>query len=132
MLSRFAQLEIIEVPDEPLSGVKSLAGENAALLSEEARILPRLTGYVVACDIEGRQMSSEEFAGFLQNCMLEGASEICFVVGGSIGLSQTIKNKAAHRLSVSRMTMPHRLFRIVLLEQVYRAFKIMNNETYHK
>lgn len=132
MLSRFAQTEIIEVPDEPLSGVKSQAGENAALLSEEARILPRLAGHVIVCDIVGRQMTSDEFAGFLQNCMLEGESEICFVVGGSIGLSDTIKKKASLRLSVSRMTMPHRLFRIVLLEQVYRAFKIMNGETYHK
>lgn len=132
MLSRFAQIEIIEVPDEPLSGVKSQAGEKAALLSEETRILPRLTGHVVACDIEGRQMPSVEFAGYLQKCMLEGESEICFVVGGSVGLSETIKKKAAFRFSVSPMTMPHRLFRIVLLEQVYRAFKIMNGETYHK
>lgn len=132
MLSRFAQLEIVEVPDEPLTGVKSRAGETAALSSEEARILPRLSGHVVACDIDGRQMPSEEFAGYIQNRMLDGESEICFVVGGSIGLSDNIKNKAALRLSASRMTMPHRLFRIVLLEQVYRAFKIINGEVYHK
>jgi 23S rRNA (pseudouridine1915-N3)-methyltransferase len=132
MLSRFAQTEIIEVPDEPLAGVKSTAGETAALLSEEARILPRLSGHVIACDIVGRQMSSEGFAGYLKDRMLEGTSEICFVVGGSIGLSDNVKSKAALRLSVSRMTMPHRLFRIVILEQVYRAFKIINGETYHK
>ncbi len=132
MLSRFAQLEILEVPDESLTGVKSPAGELAALLAEEARILPRLSGHVVACDIAGRQMTSEEFAAYIQNCMTGGESEICFVIGGSIGMTDNVKNKAALRLSVSRMTMPHRLFRIVLLEQVYRAFKIMNGEVYHK
>ena len=132
MLSRFAQIEIIEVADEPLSNVKSKEGQNSALFAEMERILPRLSGLAVACDIAGRQMTSEEFAETIKKYMLQGTSEICFVVGGSIGLAEAIKEKAALRLSISPMTMPHRLFRIVLLEQIYRAFKIINGETYHK
>ena len=132
MLSRFAQIEILEVADEPLSNVKSKEGQDAALYAECERILPRLSGLAIVCDVAGQQMSSQEFAETIKKYMLQGTSEICFVVGGSIGLAETIKEKAALRLSVSAMTMPHRLFRIVLLEQIYRAFKIINGETYHK
>lgn len=132
MTSRFAQTEIIEVADEPLSGVKSDVGEQAVLAAEAQRILPHLSGHVIVCDVGGQQKSSEEFAEYLKNRMLQGDGAITFVIGGSIGIAEEVKKKAALRLSVSRMTMPHRLFRIVLLEQVYRAFKIINNETYHK
>jgi 23S rRNA (pseudouridine1915-N3)-methyltransferase len=132
MLSRFAQTEIIEVADEPLSGVKSEMGESAVLAAEAQRILPSLSGHVIVCDVNSPQKSSEEFAAYIQNRMVQGDSEITFVIGGSIGISADINKKAALRLSVSRMTMPHRLFRIVLLEQVYRAFKIISGETYHK
>lgn len=132
MTSRFAQTEIIEVADEPLSGVKSEAGEMAVLDAEAQRILPHLSGHVVVCDVGGQQKSSEEFAAYIGNRMLQGDGEITFVIGGSIGLGAEIKKKAALRLSISCMTMPHRLFRIVLLEQIYRAFKILNKETYHK
>jgi 23S rRNA (pseudouridine1915-N3)-methyltransferase len=130
MLSRFADIQIMEVADEPL--LKNGAGDDAALAAEAARIRPLLSGRVVACDIGGETMASEEFAAYIQSGMDAGAGEFCFVVGGSVGLSKEIKEKADLRLSFSRMTMPHRLFRIVLLEQVYRAYKIMNGETYHK
>lgn len=132
MLQRFAQLEIIELADEPLSNVKSDAGEAAVLAAEAQRILPHLSGHVIVCDVDGEQKTSKEFAAYLKNRMVQGDSEMCFVIGGSIGISAEIKKKAALRLSVSRMTMPHRLFRIVLAEQIYRAFKIMNGEVYHK
>jgi 23S rRNA (pseudouridine1915-N3)-methyltransferase len=130
MLSRFADVEIVEVADQPLS--KNGAGGNSALRAEGGRILPRLSGRVVACDIKGTQMTSEEFAGYLEGSRDGGAGEVCFVIGGSVGLAEEVKAKADMKLSVSRMTMPHRLFRIVLLEQIYRAFKIMAGETYHK
>jgi 23S rRNA (pseudouridine1915-N3)-methyltransferase len=130
MLSRFADVKIVEVPDQPLA--KSGAGDASALRTEAGRIAPLLRGRVVACDIEGEQMTSEAFAAYIQSCMDAGAGEICFVVGGSAGLADEVKEKADLRLSFSRMTLPHRLFRIVLLEQVYRAFKILNGETYHK
>ncbi len=132
MLSRFAQVEIIEVADEPLAGVKSDAGEQAVLNAEAQRILPHMMGYVIVCDVLGQQKCSEEFAEYLKGRMVQGEGAITFVIGGSIGIAEDIKKKAMLRLSVSCMTMPHRLFRIVLLEQVYRAFKIINNETYHK
>ncbi|MEI6100812.1 MAG: 23S rRNA (pseudouridine(1915)-N(3))-methyltransferase RlmH [Eubacteriales bacterium] len=132
MLLRFAQTEMIEVADEPLSNVKSETGETAVLAAEAQRILPHLSGHVIVCDLGGEQKTSEEFAAYIKNRMVQGDSEICFVIGGSIGLSTEIKRMAALRLSVSRMTMPHRLFRIVLVEQIYRAFKILNGETYHK
>ena len=132
MLSRFAQTEVIEVADESLLHVKSQAGENAVLATEGERILSKLSGHVIATDIAGEGLSSEEFAYYLKECMNRGESEICFVIGGSVGLSGDIKKKASLRLSVSKMTMPHRLFRIVLLEQIYRAFKIINGEIYHK
>lgn len=130
MLSRFADVEIVEVADQPLS--KNDAGDNSALRAEGGRILPRLSGRVVVCDIKGTQMTSEEFAGYLESSRDGGAGEVCFVIGGSVGLAEEIKAKADIKLSVSRMTMPHRLFRIVLLEQIYRAFKIIAGETYHK
>ncbi len=130
MLSRFADIQIEEVADQPL--LKSGAGVAAALRVEGERILPRLSGRIVACDIKGKQMTSEQFAAYLQGCMDGGVGEVCFVVGGSAGLAEDIKAKADMKLSFSSMTLPHRLFRIVLLEQVYRAFKIIAKETYHK
>ncbi len=130
MLSRFADVEIIEVADQPLS--KSGKNTSPALAAEAERIIPRLSGHIVTCEIEGRQMTSEAFSAYVRNCMDSGAGELCFVIGGSAGLSAEIKARANLALSFSAMTMPHRLFRIVLLEQIYRAFKILSGETYHK
>lgn len=130
MLSRFAEVEITEVPDQPLA--KNGAGDEAALRAEAERIAPHLRGRIVACDIGGEAMDSEAFAAYIKNAMDTGAGGLCFVVGGSAGLADEVKQKADLRLSFSKMTMPHRLFRIVLLEQVYRAFKILSGETYHK
>lgn len=130
MLSRFADVEIAEVPDQPL--LKTAVGDKAALAAEAGRILPRISGRVVVCDAGGREMTSEGFAGYIKGCMDTGAGEICFVVGGSAGLAPEVKERADLLLSFSRMTLPHRLFRIVLLEQIYRSFKIMGGETYHK
>ena len=130
MLSRFADVEIVEVADAPL--LKNGAGDAAALRAEGRRLLPRLSGQVVVCDVQGKQMTSKQFAGYLERSKDSGAGEVCFVVGGSVGLAEEIKEKADTKLSLSRMTLPHRLFRIVLLEQIYRAFKIIAGETYHK
>lgn len=130
MLSRFADVEIVEAQDQPLP--KSGGGDEVALRSEAERITPHLSGRIVACDIEGEAMSSEQFAAYIKNAMDTGAGRLCFVVGGSAGLAEDEKQKADLRLSFSKMTMPHRLFRIVLLEQIYRAYKILSGETYHK
>lgn len=132
MLSRFAQVNVCELQDEPLSNVKSEAEEKEALRKEAKKIEEKLKGLVIALCIEGKQYSSEEFAEVIKEKMNGGVSEITFVIGSSLGMAEEIKKKAGIKLSFSKMTLPHRLFRIVLLEQIYRAFKIMAGETYHK
>ncbi len=132
MLGRFCTAEVIEVADEPLNNVRSKRDEDAARQKEGARILEKCAGYIVACDMRGKRASSELFANRLQGIMMDGTSTVTFVIGGSVGLSYEVLGAAGLTLSFSDMTMPHRLFRIVLLEQVFRAFKIINHETYHK
>ena len=132
MLGRFACVKVHEIPDEPLSNIKSEADEKKALMKEASLVIPKLRGFVVVLDIKGRKMDSVEFAGKIKDIMLDGNSDITFVIGSSCGLHESVKSKADLRLSFSDMTMPHRLFRVVLLEQIYRAFKILSGETYHK
>lgn len=126
-LSKYTNIEIIEVKDEGLVEPKK------AMSLEEDKILKHLNekDYIITLEIEGRQLSSEEFAQKLDRIQLE-SSNITFIIGGSYGLSQNIKDKSRLHLSFSKMTFPHQLFRVLLLEQIYRAFKINNNESYHK
>ena len=128
----FCRIVIDELPDEPLTNVKGEKAEEAVRAAEGERILRRCEGYVVACDVRGKEMSSEAFAEKLGSLMSGGSSTLTFVIGGSLGLSAGVLGRADLQLSLSRMTLPHRLFRIVLLEQIFRAFKIMHGETYHK
>ncbi|MBC5647760.1 23S rRNA (pseudouridine(1915)-N(3))-methyltransferase RlmH [Christensenella tenuis] len=132
MLGRFCTLHIEELPDEPLTNVKGEKAEQAVKAAEGERILRKCEGYVIACDVRGKEMSSESFAEKVGSLMSGGNSTLTFVIGGSLGLSADVLGRADLRLSLSRMTLPHRLFRIVLLEQVFRAFKILRGETYHK
>lgn len=133
MLSRFAQVQVVEVADEPLQHIKSEKEEEIAKDAEGKRILEKCAGgFIIACDPKGKKFTSTGFAKKLEECMLQGASSLYFVVGGSLGLGEEVKKRADLLLSFSDMVMPHRLFRIVLMEQVYRAQKIMHNETYHK
>lgn len=131
-LSRFAAVNIIEIPDEK---IPDNAGEKqqAQLLEKEGRqILQHIKdGYVIALCIEGRQLSSEELAKAISDITLS-SSRLYFIIGGSLGLSQEVKNRAQLRLSFGKMTLPHQLMRVVLAEQIYRAFKINANEQYHK
>ena len=126
-LSKYTNIEIIEVKDEGLVEPKK------AMSLEEEKILKHLNekDYIITLEIEGRQLSSEEFAQKLDRIQLE-SSNITFIIGGSYGLSKNIKDKSRLHLSFSKMTFPHQLFRVLLLEQIYRAFKINNNESYHK
>lgn len=132
MLGRFCDVQVIEVPDESLPRTQSAKQETLARQAEGKRILEKCEGYVIACDMRGKAFSSEAFSARLQAVMLSGGSTVTFAIGGSTGLSDEVRSRADLLLSFSPMTLPHRLFRIVLLEQVYRAFKIMNGETYHK
>ena len=126
-LSKYTNIEIIEVKDE------GLVEPNKAILLEEEKILKNINDrdYLITLEIEGKEYNSEEFANKLDKIQLE-SSNITFIIGGSYGLSQNIKNKSRLHLSFSKMTFPHQLFRVLLLEQIYRAFKINNNESYHK
>ncbi|HEX9092701.1 MAG TPA: 23S rRNA (pseudouridine(1915)-N(3))-methyltransferase RlmH [Coriobacteriia bacterium] len=127
-LSRYATVEVTEVADRDLA-----AGAQRAMAAEAAdlvRALPAGTR-VVALDAAGGERSSEELAAWLEGCMVDGASDVTFVVGGSAGLAPEVLARADERLSLSRMTLPHQLCRVVLLEQLYRAFRIIRGEPYH-
>lgn len=133
-LSRFCKLNIIEVADEPMSDRPQESEKEAVLKKEGAKILHAIKNadVLVSLCVEGKQMPSEQFAGFIKDSCVRGANTFTFVIGGSLGLSEEIKKKSQMRLSFSEMTFPHQLMRVVLLEQIYRAFKINANESYHK
>lgn len=133
-LSRFCKLNIIEIPDEPMSDRPSDSEREQVLKKEGSRILSALknTDVLISLCIEGKQLSSEEFAETLSSACIDGASSFTFVIGGSLGLLEEIKEKSRLKLSFSKMTFPHQLMRVILLEQIYRAFKINRNESYHK
>ena len=126
-ISKYTNIEIVEVKDEGLvepQKAMELEGEKI-----KKYIQPR--DYVITLEIEGKQLTSEEFAEKINNIYLE-TSNITFIIGGSYGISPEIKNMSNFKLSFSKMTFPHQLFRVNLLEQIYRAYKINNNESYHK
>lgn len=133
-LSRFCKLTTIEIPDEPMSDKPSEAERLAVLKKEGARIMSAIkdTDMLISLCVEGKQLSSEDFAESMDQACTKGASRFTFVIGGSLGLLEEIKEKSNLRLSFSKMTFPHQLMRVVLLEQIFRAFKINRNENYHK
>lgn len=133
-LSRFAKLTIIELPESRLADKASAKEEDKVKEVEAAAILGKIDSgeYVICLSPEGKQMDSPAFAGLIQEKALYGVSSITFVIGGSLGLGSEILDRADLKLSFSKMTFPHQLFRVILLEQIYRAFKINHNETYHK
>lgn len=126
-ISKYTNIEIIEVKDE------GLVEEEKAKNKEAEKIIKHISDkdYLITLEIEGNQMTSIDFAKKIDNILIEN-SNIVFIIGGSYGLSDEIKNKAKLHLSFSKMTFPHQLFRVLLLEQIYRAYKINNNESYHK
>lgn len=133
-LSRYCKLEIVELPDEKTPDRASAAEEAAILEREGERILKavREDAYVIALAIEGKVLDSVEFSSRLERLGVEGKSHIVFVIGGSLGLSPAVMKRADESVSFSRMTFPHQLMRVILLEQVYRGFRIMKGEPYHK
>lgn len=126
-ISRYSRLEIIEVKDHSIDDI------NKILDLEKEQIMKHIDSkdYLITMEIEGKELTSMDFANKIDN-ILNTTSNITFVIGGSYGLSNFIKEKANYHLSFSKMTFPHQLFRILLLEQIYRAYKINNNESYHK
>ena len=126
-LRKYTNIEIVEVKDE------GLVEKEKALKLEEEKILKYIQDkdYIITLEVEGKELDSVEFANKLDKIQLE-YSNITFVIGGSYGLSNILKEKANYHLSFSRLTFPHQLFRVLLLEQLYRSYKINNNESYHK
>jgi rRNA large subunit m3Psi methyltransferase rlmH len=133
-LSRFSKLEIVELADEKTPD-KASEVENQQILEKEGnRILAKISEreFVVALAIEGKQFASEEFSSILSDITVRGFSDITFVIGGSLGLSPTVKKRANLLMSFGKFTLPHQLMRLVLVEQIYRAFMIQQGSPYHK
>ncbi len=126
-LSKYAKLEIIEVNDIDNSNIDIVLSKEKELIEKHIDS----KDYVITLEIEGNMLSSVEFADKIDN-IFNTNSTISFIIGGSYGIHQDIKKRSNYKLSFSKLTFPHQLFRVNLLEQIYRAFKINNNETYHK
>ena len=133
-LSRYGDIDLIEVDDEHAPDSLSPAQEAQVKQKEAERLLKRVKegSYIILLDLAGEQVSSESFASKLENIMISGSSHITFIIGGSLGLDQSLINRADYRISLSKMTFPHQLMRMILLEQVYRAYRIIHNQPYHK
>lgn len=133
-LSRYCKLNIIELADEKTPDNASEKEELQIKDKEGEKILAQVKegAYVVALDLGGKMISSEDLAQFMTERSVRGDSHLIFIIGGSLGLSQAVLSRANYKLCFSKMTFPHQLFRVMLLEQVYRAYRINNNEPYHK
>jgi 23S rRNA (pseudouridine1915-N3)-methyltransferase len=133
-LSRYCKLEIIEVNDEKTLDQASEAEELQIKKLEGTRILKHVKdgAYLIALAIEGTSLSSVELADRIEQLGVSGSSHIIFVIGGSLGLSPDVLGRADYKLSFSKMTFPHQMMRVILLEQIYRAYRINSNEPYHK
>ena len=133
-LSRYCKLEVIEVADEKTPDQASETVEDNIRTKEGERLMKYIRDdmYVITLEIGGKMLSSEEFAEKIETLGVQGKSSIAFVIGGSIGLGKEVLKRSDYALSFSKMTFPHQLMRVILLEQVYRAYRIMNGEPYHK
>lgn len=133
-MTSYINLSIIEINEHRLPNNPSDSQILEGMEKEAEAIISKIRdrAYIIALCIEGKQASSENFAKKIQNLTIEGYSDICFIIGGSYGLSDKIKRKSQLKLSFSKMTFPHQLMRVVLIEQIYRAFRIIRNEPYHK
>ena len=133
-LRPYANVNIIEIGEYQLSNKASDKEIQQALEKEGQYILAKIkdNSYVISLAIEGKQVTSEALAQKIEDLTIDGYSDITFIIGGSYGMSNELKQKSDMKLSFSKMTFPHQLMRVILLEQVYRSFKILKNEPYHK
>lgn len=133
-LGRYVKLEIIEVADEKTPDGASAATEEQIKQKEAERILKNIKddAYVITLEIDGKNLDSVEFSEKIEKIGVSGYGNIVFVIGGSLGLHKCVSERSDFKLSFSKMTFPHQLMRVILLEQVYRSYRILNNEPYHK
>ncbi|KGF29376.1 50S rRNA methyltransferase [Peptoniphilus lacrimalis DNF00528] len=133
-LKAYCRVNFIELKDE--SEGKNLSDKDIDIIldKEGKRILEKIKerSFIIVLDIKGRSIDSVEFSKKINDIMLDGISSIDFIIGGSLGISQEVKDKANYSLSFSKFTFPHKLMKVILMEQIYRAFTIINNKTYHK
>ena len=133
-LSSYVQIEVVELKDEPLPDNPNESEIRKAKDIEGKRVLSSIKDkeYLIGLDLNKKEMTSEKFASYIQNKLESNGSKISFVIGGSYGLSDELKSRVNDSVSLSSLTFPHQLARLILLEQLFRAFKILNNEIYHK
>lgn len=133
-LKSYCNLEIVELKEARLPDKAGPAEEQAVKEAEGEEILKKIRDgvYVVTLEVKGKMLSSPKLAEKMEKLAVDGVSHIAFVIGGSLGLSEAVSCRADFKLSFSEMTFPHQMMRVILLEQVYRSFKIIRNETYHK
>ena len=133
-LSRFCSLEIVELRESLLPANASEADEEKVKAEEGREILKAIKDgtYVITLEIKGKALTSEELADKIDDLGINGMSNVAFVIGGSLGLSPEVSSRANFKLSFSKMTFPHQMMRVILLEQIYRSFKIIRHEAYHK
>lgn len=133
-LGSYAKVKIIEVDDEATSENMSAVEEQAVLDKEAERIASKIgpDRKIIVLAIEGKLITSEDLASTLENFATYGDSKVTFIIGGSLGLADSLKNHAHQSISFGRITLPHQLMRLILVEQVYRAFRIINRHAYHK
>lgn len=133
-LSRYCKLELFEVQDEKTPEQAGPAAEEGIRSKEGERILKliRPDSFVITLEIQGKMLSSEELADRIESLGVQGQSHLTFVIGGSIGLGREVQKRSDFALSFSRMTYPHQLMRVILLEQIYRSYRIISGEPYHK
>lgn len=133
-LGKYCKLELLEVADEKIPDNAGSAAESAVRAKEGERILKfvRDDAYVITLEIDGAHLSSESLSERIENLGIQGKSHIIFIIGGSIGLGEEVRGRSDFALSFSKMTFPHQLMRVILLEQIYRSFRIINGEPYHK
>lgn len=133
-LSRYCKMEILEVADEKTPDGASPGQCRQIMDKEGCRLMEKIQedAFVITLEIEGKMLASEELAEKLGGWAVQGKSHLTFVIGGSLGLSEEVKNRSNFALSFSRMTFPHQMMRVILMEQIYRAYRILNHEPYHK
>lgn len=133
-MKAYSQVQIIELADEPTPEKLSSAEMEGVKEIEGKKILSKIKDgdYCIALDLKGKELSSEDFAHHLSRWQVEGYSTLTFLIGGSLGLSQEVLKRADYRLSFGKMTYPHQLMRLILMEQIYRGFRILHGHPYHK
>lgn len=133
-LSRYCKLNVVELGDEKTPDNASEKEELLIKEKEGESILKNIKDnmFVIALDLKGNMLSSEELSNYIKDLGIRGESNIAFVIGGSLGISKAVLERANYKLCFSKMTFPHQLFRVMLLEQVYRGFRIISGEPYHK